>query len=137
MRIVHHRFAEVRAELGEFLHEPKQRPVVDTVYAANELQIVQPGQMCLESAAECERPGHAHAATDDPRGRAFRSGKQLDERRLACAVAAENSQVPTPLQLEADVVQNPMPSSPGGVDLRDFLDTQHQNSTFKLACRCT
>src|ERR1022692_4710045 len=49
--------SKVDAELGEFLNKRYQRLVIDSVHAADELQIVETGQVGLESATECQRPG--------------------------------------------------------------------------------
>ena len=56
VRVMQYRFTKINAKLGEFFDERYQRLVIDAIYAAYELQIIESGQMGLEGATKCERP---------------------------------------------------------------------------------
>src|SRR5262249_2091504 len=56
----------------------------------DESDVVVARELALEPAGERERPGHPQAALDSAAGGALQAREDLNQRRLAGAVAAEN-----------------------------------------------
>ena len=135
--IVLHRFAQVDAELGELLDKGHQRLPVLAIDAADEFQVVEAGQVGLESARESQRPAHAHATFDAPAGGPFGAAEQADERALAGAIAAQDAHVAAALQVEAQMVQHLPAPEAGAVGLAHPVQADQGASARLPASRST
>ena len=125
VRVVQHRLAEVHTEFSKILDERHQRLVVDRVDAADELEVVQPREVGVKGTGESQGPGDAHLPMNATGRGALGTAQQPNQGRFAGAVAADDSQVLTPPQLEADILEYAPATLTGFVVLGDLIDDKH------------
>ena len=120
-----HRFPEVASQLGEVLDEGDlvlDRLAVDT---ADELEVIESGQLSLKSSPECQRPGETHPANDRPARRGLPSTDQSDEGGLARSVASQEADLLPALDPKGDPVEDRALASTNGILLCDFPKLNH------------
>jgi len=119
---------KVAAKLGEVLDEGDlvlDRLAVDS---ANELEVIESGQLSLEGPAKGERPGEAHAAYDLTARGCLRSSDEAYEGGLTRSVSPKKADLLAPLDPKGDAVEDRALPSPNGVLLRNFPEIDHANA---------
>ena len=76
---------------------------------AVEIDVLAAGELGMEAGADLQQARHAAADFDAALGRRGDAGKDLEQRRFAGAVAADDADDLAPLDLEGDVLQRPEP----------------------------
>src|SRR5262249_40425283 len=93
--------------------------------AGDEAHIVVAGQVEVEAAVESERPRQRHAPPDLSRCRLLDAADELDEGRLAGAVAAEDRELLAHPDRRVDAVEHPARSGVGRVLLDHVVELDH------------
>src|SRR5207302_11314707 len=125
----------VPEQLEELFYYGDDSLKLHAVDAANEEHIVISGQAALECTAEGQRPGISHLTGDAAAVGQLRSTHDANQRGLAGAVLAENTDLIPPVHLQVDAIQDSVRAAAGAVALDDLLQADHSPSTVTETLR--